>query len=53
MSPTPSTFNPLIAYITASDGSIFQVLNSDGSDWDENATAAAYAAYLQANNLTQ
>jgi hypothetical protein len=44
--PNPATFNPEIAYITAADGSIFQVLNADGTDWDMDATAAAYYAYM-------
>ena len=28
------------------DEHVFQVLNADGSDWDEEATRAAYAAWL-------
>ena len=33
-----------IAYLTAPSGAIYQVLNEDGTDWDEVATRAAYAA---------
>ena len=44
--PNPKTFNPNIAHITAEDGSVFQVLNEDGTDWDEAATSAAYEAWL-------
>lgn len=42
----PETFNPSIAHITALDGTVFQVLNEAGDDWDEAATAATYDAYL-------
>lgn len=35
-----------IAYITLGDGTRWQVLNSDGDDWDEAATVAAIAVYL-------
>lgn len=42
----PATFNPNIAYITAEDGTVFQVLNEAGDDWDEEATRAEYQAYL-------
>lgn len=41
----PEDFNPNIAHITAEDGTRFQVLNEDGTDWDEAKTAAACAAY--------
>jgi hypothetical protein len=34
--------DPTIAYITAADGRTFQVLNAEGTDWDEAATRAAY-----------
>lgn len=33
-----------ISYLTAPDGTRYQVLNEDGTDWDEAATAAAYHA---------
>lgn len=33
-----------IAHITASDGRKFQVLNADGTDWDEAATRALMEA---------
>lgn len=42
----PDTFNPNIAYITAKDGTVFQVLNEAENDWDEEATRANYEAYL-------
>jgi len=38
-------FNPAIAHIRHG-GQVFQVLNEDGSDWDEAATRAAYLAWL-------
>lgn len=44
----PDTFNPNIAFITADDGTVFQVLNEDGTDWDEAATRAQYEAYMAA-----
>ena len=31
-----------IAYLTAPSGRRYQVLNADGTDWDEAATMAAY-----------
>ena len=40
------THDPNIAHIVASDGTVFQVLNEAGDDWDEAATRAAYDAYL-------
>lgn len=43
--PNPETFNPNIAHITAEDGTVFQVLNEAGDDWDEAATRAAYDAW--------
>ena len=39
------TFDPLIAHIRDGDN-VFQVLNEDGTDWDEAATRAAYEAWL-------
>jgi len=44
--PKPATFNPNIAHITAEDGTVFQVLNEAGDDWDEAATRAEYEAWL-------
>lgn len=35
----PGTYDPKIAHIVAEDGTVFQVLNEDGTDWDEAATA--------------
>lgn len=31
------------AYLTAPSGRRYQVLNEEGTDWDEAATVAAYA----------
>ena len=42
---TPETFNQQVAHIQDGDN-VFQVLNSDGTDWDEEATRAAYEAWL-------
>ena len=36
--------NESIAHLTAPSGKKYQVLNADGSDWDEVATRAAYQA---------
>jgi hypothetical protein len=36
--------NPNIAHITDSDGRSFQVLDTEGTDWDEAATRAEYEA---------
>lgn len=33
-----------IAYLTAPSGRRYQVLNEEGTDWDEAATVAAYLA---------
>lgn len=41
----PATFNPNIAHIETEDGTVFQVLNEDGTDWDEAATRALYDAH--------
>ena len=38
--------NESIAHLTAADGTKFQVLNEDGTDWDEQATHAAFEAYV-------
>jgi len=40
------SYNPDIAHITAQDGTVFQVLNEAGDDWDEAATQAAYDAWM-------
>lgn len=40
----PDAFNPQIAHIV-DGGNVFQVLNEDGTDWDEAATRAAYEAW--------
>ncbi len=48
----PPGFIETIAHIRHEDGPdtyIFQVVNQDGTDWDEEATAAAYQAWLEAN----
>lgn len=37
----PETFNPSIAHIVEAEH-VFQVLNEDGTDWDEAATRAVY-----------
>jgi hypothetical protein len=34
--------NLSIAHIKDEDGKIYQVLNEDGTDWDETATRALY-----------
>jgi hypothetical protein len=36
--------NPNIAHIQSDTGEVFQVLNPDGTDWDEPATRALYEA---------
>jgi hypothetical protein len=41
--------DPNIARIVADDGTVFQVLNEAGDDWDEAATKAEYEAWLAAN----
>lgn len=38
-------YDPSIAHIVANDGTVFQVLNADGTDWDEAATRTAYEEY--------
>lgn len=40
----PETFNPNIAHIRDGEN-VFQVLNETGTDWDEQATRAAYEAW--------
>jgi len=39
--------NEAIAYLTAPDGKIFQFLNEDGTDWNEQATYDELNAYLE------
>lgn len=39
-------FNPNVAHIRHSDGTVFQVLNEDGTDWDEMKTSASYSEFL-------
>ena len=41
----PENFDPNIAHII-DGGNVFQVLNQDGTDWDEVLTRAAYDAWL-------
>ncbi|MCX7759511.1 MAG: hypothetical protein N2169_07920 [bacterium] len=40
-------FDKNIAYITCSCGKIFQVINKEGTDWDEQATAQIYYSHLE------
>jgi ABC-type sugar transport system substrate-binding protein len=44
----PENFNSAIAHIQDGEN-LFQVLNEDGTDWDETATRAAYEAWLAGN----
>ena len=41
----PETFNPSFAFITHGNR-VFQVLNEDGTDWDEELTAIDYRSWL-------
>lgn len=41
--------NKSIAHMTAWDGTVFQVLNAEGDDWDEAATAEALNAWQAGN----
>jgi hypothetical protein len=41
----PDGFDPSIAHIRHG-GHVFQVLNAEGTDWDEEATRAIYQAWL-------
>lgn len=41
----PETFDPNIAHIRHGEH-VFQVLNADGTDWDEEATRAVYDAWV-------
>jgi len=43
--------NQNIAHITAEDGTVFQVLNATGDDWDEASTRAEYESYIQENPI--
>lgn len=43
----PENFDPNIAHIRDGDN-VFQVLNADGTDWDEDATRTEYDAWLAA-----
>jgi hypothetical protein len=45
----PPGFNAQLSFVRAPDGSRFQVLTADGAATDQVATAAAYAAYVQAH----
>jgi hypothetical protein len=38
--------NLSIAHIKSEGGTVYQVLNADGTDWDEEATKALYEASL-------
>jgi len=42
-----SPFREDVAHITDVDGTVWQVLNGAGDDWDEPATRAVYEAALQ------
>lgn len=42
-------YNPNIAHIVAQDGTVFQVLNEAGDDWDEAATRIAYESWMARN----
>lgn len=42
-------YNPNIAHIVAQDGTVFQVLNVTGDDWDEEATRMAYESWMAHN----
>lgn len=41
----PANFNPSIAHIRHG-ANVFQVLNAEETDWDEEATRAIYEAWL-------
>lgn len=41
----PEGFDPNVAHIKHGEH-VFQVLNQDGTDWDEAATKAIYDAWL-------
>lgn len=44
----PETFDPDLAHIIDGEN-VFQILNDDGSDWDEDATRALYEAWKAQN----
>lgn len=44
----PENFDPNIAHIRDGEN-VFQVLNSEGTDWDEEATRAVYEAWMTEN----
>lgn len=48
MALKPETFVPLYGYIEDQEGNIFQILNEDGSDWDNEATQKEFEAFLAA-----
>lgn len=55
MSNQPEGFNQSIAHITHNKNGetfIFQVLNAEGTDWDEVATRAAYDQWRDQNDPT-
>lgn len=41
---SPETFDPNIAHIRDGEN-VYQVLNAEGTDWDEEATRAVYEAW--------
>lgn len=45
----PENFDPNIAHIRDGDN-VFQVLNADGTDWDEDATRAVYDEWLSSQD---
>ena len=53
MSIQQTSIDPNIAYITAPDGTMFQVLTADGTDWDEAATHKDYDAYQARLNASE
>lgn len=38
-----------VAYLKLTTGEVFQVLNADGSDWDEETTHRLYDAWVAKN----
>ena len=38
---------PGVAHLSLETGEVFQILNEDGTDWDEAATVAARDAWLR------
>ena len=43
--PNPEGFDPKIAHIRDGE-TVFQVLNQNGTDWDEAATRVEYETWL-------